>query len=51
MNWSAAIPWKPSSALQAAESALHAAYITGFKDGLLLAIAVFSILLVLFRRD
>lgn len=32
------------------EAALHAAYNLGFKDGFLLAVAVFSILLVLFRR-
>lgn len=54
MNWS----WNPYPApgradtiLRAGHAALHNAYLTGFKDGLLLAVAIFSILLVLFRRD
>jgi hypothetical protein len=38
-------------AVQAGQAALHNAYLAGFKDGLLLAVAVFSLLLVLFRRD
>jgi hypothetical protein len=37
--------------VQAGQAALHHAYLAGFKDGLLLAAAIFSILLVLFRRD
>ena len=51
-------PWHPQpapsvvdNAVGAGQAALHAAYLAGFKDGLLLAAAVFSILLVLFRRD
>lgn len=51
-------PWSPPSApglvdgaVQAGQAALHNAYLAGFKDGLLLAVAVFSLLLVLFRRD
>lgn len=52
-------PWwhpKPSpgvvdSALTAGENALKAAYLSGFKDGFLLAVAVFSILFLLFKRD
>jgi hypothetical protein len=54
MNW----PWNPYPApggtgtiLQAGQAALYNAYLAGFKDGLLLAVAIFSILLVLFRRD
>ena len=51
-------PWIPplsgspaaESVGKAGEAALHAAYNIGFKDGFLLAVAVFSILLVLFRR-
>jgi hypothetical protein len=41
---------RSSDVVKAGESALHAAYLAGFKDGLLLAIAVFSILFLLFRR-
>jgi hypothetical protein len=41
---------RPSDVVKAGESALHAAYLAGFKDGLLLAVAVFSILFLLFRR-
>jgi hypothetical protein len=37
--------------LRVGQAALHNAYLAGFKDGLLLAVAVFSLLLVLFRRD
>jgi len=51
-------PWHPQpvpsvvdNAVQAGQAALHTAYLTGFKDGFLLAVAVFSILLVLFRRE
>lgn len=51
-------PWNPhpapgmvGNALRAGQEALHHAYLSGFKDGLLLAVAIFSILLVLFRRD
>ncbi len=51
-------PWHPqpapgvvNNAVQAGQAALHTAYLAGFKDGLLLAAAVFSLLLVLFRRD
>ena len=40
-----------SSAVHAGREALHHAYLAGFKDGLLLAVAIFSILLVLFRKD
>jgi hypothetical protein len=40
----------PGDIWKAGESALHAAYFAGFKDGLLLAVAVFSILFLLFRR-
>jgi hypothetical protein len=41
---------RPSDALKPGKSALHAAYLAGFKDGLLLAVAVFTILFLLFRR-
>jgi hypothetical protein len=51
-------PWSPppapgivDNAVQAGQAALHNAYLAGFKDGLLLAVAVFSLLFVLFRRD
>lgn len=52
-------PWEPhlpsSQATdgigKAGEAVLHAAYNLGFKDGFLLAVAIFSILLVLFRRE
>jgi hypothetical protein len=51
-------PWNPHPALgstdtllQTGQAALHNAYLAGFKDGLLLAVAIFSILLVLFRRE
>jgi len=51
-------PWHPQpapsvvdDAAQAGQTALHTAYLSGFKDGLLLAVAVFSILLVLFRKE
>jgi hypothetical protein len=51
-------PWHPppapsvvDNAVQAGQVALHAAYLAGFKDGLLVAAAVFSILLVLFQRS
>lgn len=51
-------PWFPhttsgfaDNALGAAQTALHHAYLAGFKDGLLISVAIFSILLVLFRRD
>lgn len=51
-------PWSPQpapgivdNAVQAGQAALHNAYLAGFKDGLLLAVAVFSLLLVFFRRD
>lgn len=51
-------PWSPHAApglvdnvVQAGQAALYHAYLAGFKDGLLLAVAVFGILLVLFRRD
>jgi hypothetical protein len=44
-------PGSVDNILQAGQAALHNAYLTGFKDGLLLAVAIFSILLVLFRRD
>jgi hypothetical protein len=51
-------PWSPhptpggvDDAIQAGQAALHTAYLTGFKDGLLVAVAIFSILLVLFRRE
>jgi hypothetical protein len=54
MNW----PWIPhpahgiaDNALQAGQAALHNAYLVGFKDGLLLAVAIFSILLALYRRE
>ena len=51
-------PWLPhaapgiaDNAVGAAQTALHHAYLAGFKDGLLISVAIFSILLVLFRRD
>ncbi len=51
-------PWHPQpvpsvvdNAVQAGQAALHTAYLAGFKDGFLLAVAVFSILLVLFQRS
>ncbi len=51
-------PWLPratpgiaDNAVGAAQTALHHAYLAGFKDGLLISVAVFSILLVLFRRN
>ncbi len=51
-------PWLPHSVpgsagkvFQAGQAALHNAYLSGFKDGLLLAVAIFSVLLVLFRRE
>lgn len=39
------------NAIGAVQTALHHAYLAGFKDGLLISMAIFSILLVLFRRD
>ncbi|MGH7174647.1 MAG: hypothetical protein ACRELG_30650 [Gemmataceae bacterium] len=54
INW----PWNPlpapgvvDDALLAGQAALHNAYLAGFKDGLLLAAAIFSILLALLRRE
>lgn len=51
-------PWTPhpapgvvDDAIRAGQAVLHTAYLTGFKDGLLVAVAIFSILLVLFRRE
>lgn len=52
------LPWLPHSTpnnvdnvLQVGQTVLHHTYLAGFKDGLLMAVAIFSILLVLFRRD
>ena len=52
-------PWEPhlpgppaaNGIGEAGEAILHAAYNLGFKDGFLLAVAILSILLVLFRRE
>lgn len=51
-------PWLPHAAHDAANSAIGAgqmalqhAYLAGFKDGLLISVAIFSILLVLFRKN
>ncbi|HTU89587.1 MAG TPA: hypothetical protein VMF69_05765 [Gemmataceae bacterium] len=46
-----AVPASVDNAVQAGQMALQHAYLAGFKDGLLSAVAVFSILVVLFRRD
>lgn len=46
-----ATPNLADNAIGAAQTALHHAYLAGFKDGLLISVAIFSILLVLFRRD
>ncbi len=54
MNWPLVphpAPGIADNALQAGQAALHNAYLAGFKDGLLLAVAIFSILLALCRRD
>lgn len=50
--WMPFLPGPPTAdgVGKAGETALHAAYQVGFKDGFLLAVAIFSILLVLFRR-
>lgn len=59
-NVKAMIPWPwlshttpnlADNAIGAVQTALHHAYLAGFKDGLLISMAIFSILLVLFRRD
>ncbi len=58
ITWSWLWPWAPHAppvvvhdALKAGEAALQTAYLAGFKDGLLVAVAVFSVLFVLFRRE
>jgi hypothetical protein len=51
-------PWEPHLPVPpaakgigaAGEAVVHTAYNLGFKDGFLLAVAIFSILLVLFRQ-
>jgi len=54
ITWPWHLPTDPRAAdsvVQAGQAALHTAYLAGFKDGFLLAAAIFSILLVLFQKS